>query len=154
MKPLADYAHSKGLYFGLYTCAGTETCVGGRPGSKDHWQQDASVWAEWGVDWMKMDWCNTNGMVPQEAYGNMSKALNSTGYPIAFNMCEWGLDDPWTWGDAVAQTWRMAGDHTGVWSSTKSVVAASAAIPAANSGRPYGWNDMVRAHTDVDAMAR
>jgi len=48
MKPLADYAHSKGLFYGLYTCAGTETCVGGRPGSKDHWTQDAALWAEWG----------------------------------------------------------------------------------------------------------
>ena len=54
MKTVADYAHAKGLSFGLYTCAGTETCVGGRPGSKDHWPQDAAVWAEWGVDWMKM----------------------------------------------------------------------------------------------------
>ena len=61
------------------------------------------------------------------------------GYPVAFNMCEWGVDSPWTWGDAVAQTWRMAGDHTGVWSSTKSTIAASAAIPAQYSGRPYGW---------------
>lgn len=89
-----------------------------------------------------MDWCNTNGMVPQQAYANMSAALNATGRPMGFNMCEWGVDQPWTWGDAVAQSWRMAGDHTGVWSSTKSVIAASAAIPAANSGQPYGWNDM------------
>jgi len=43
MKPVVDYAHSKGLTFGLYTCAGTHTCVGGRPGSKDHWTQDADV---------------------------------------------------------------------------------------------------------------
>jgi alpha-galactosidase len=54
MKPLVDYAHSKNLFYGLYTCAGTFTCVGGRPGSKDHWTQDAALWAEWGVDWMKM----------------------------------------------------------------------------------------------------
>lgn len=56
MKPVVDYVHSKGLAFGLYTCAGTQTCVGGRPGSKDHWEQDAAVYAEWGVDWVKMDW--------------------------------------------------------------------------------------------------
>ena len=57
-------------------------------------------------------------------------------------MCEWGVEDPWTWGDAVAQSWRMAGDHTGNWDSTKSVIRSSAAIPAANTGVPYGWNDM------------
>ena len=47
MKPVVDYVHSKGLAFGLYTCGGTKTCVGNRPGSKDHWQQDADVFAEW-----------------------------------------------------------------------------------------------------------
>lgn len=47
MKKVVDYVHSKGLAFGLYTCGGTKTCVGDRPGSKDHWQQDADVFAEW-----------------------------------------------------------------------------------------------------------
>ena len=54
--PVIDYVHSKGLSFGLYTCGGNFTCVGGRPGSRDHWEQDAAVFAEWGVDWVKMDW--------------------------------------------------------------------------------------------------
>ena len=45
-----------GLAFGLYTCGGTKTCVGGRVGSEDHWEQDAAAYAEWGVDWVKMDW--------------------------------------------------------------------------------------------------
>ena len=57
MKHVVDYAHSKGLAFGLYTCGGTKTCVGGRPGSKDHWAADADSYASWGVDWVKMDWC-------------------------------------------------------------------------------------------------
>ena len=52
MKPVVDYVHSLNLTFGLYTCAGTKTCVGGRPGSKDHWKQDADLFAEWGVDWV------------------------------------------------------------------------------------------------------
>jgi alpha-galactosidase len=34
LAPVVEYVHSKGLVFGLYTCAGTETCVGHRPGSK------------------------------------------------------------------------------------------------------------------------
>ena len=79
---------------------------------------------------------------PQPLYANMSAALNTTGRPIAFSMCEWGVASPWTWGDALAQSWRIAGDHTGVWESTKSVIRSSAAIPAAYTGRPYGWNDM------------
>ena len=68
MKAVADYVHARGLRFGLYTCGGTKTCVGGRPGSKDHWEQDADVFAEWGVDWVKMDWCNSKGEVPKDTY--------------------------------------------------------------------------------------
>ena len=133
----------QGLDFGLYTCAGEYTCVGKRPGSKGHSDKDAAVFAEWGVDWVKQDNCNTNGMgKPEDYYKLMSKALNSTGRPMAFAMCEWGKDDPWKWGNEIAQSWRMSGDHTGVWDSTKQIVRASAAIPAANTGVPFGWNDM------------
>ena len=142
MKPVIDYAHSKGLSFGLYTCAGTQTCVGGRPGSKDHWFEDARVFAEWGVDWVKMDWCNTEGMHPRFAYGNMSAAMNATGRHMHLNMCEWGRENPWEWGDDIAQSWRMSGDHTGRWTSTKAQIRLSAAIPAKYTGRPYGYNDM------------
>jgi len=141
MQPVVAYVHAKGLSFGLYTCGGTLTCVGNRIGSKDHWQQDADSYASWGVDWVKMDWCNSQGEDVKTTYGKMSAALNATGRPIAFNMCEWGLESPWEWGNDVAQSWRMAGDHTGNWDSTKSVIRSSAAIPANASGRPYGWND-------------
>jgi alpha-galactosidase len=142
MKPLIDYAHSFNLTYGLYTCAGNYTCVGNRPGSRDHWDEDAAYYAEVGADFMKMDWCATEGLTPQPTYTLMSNAINKTGHPLLFSMCEWGVDDPWNWGFEVAQAWRMAGDHTGVWSSTKSTIAASAAIPVNATGRPYGWNDM------------
>lgn len=142
MKSVVDYVHGKNLTFGLYTCAGDFVCVGGRPGSKDHWEQDAAMYAEWGVDWVKMDWCHTEGMDVKTSYGAMSKALNSSGRSIHFNMCEWGLEEPWTWGNEVAQSWRMSHDHTGTWSSTKSQIEQVSHIPAANTGRPYGWNDM------------
>jgi alpha-galactosidase len=69
------------------TCGGTFTCVGGRAGSKDHWQQDADLWASWGVDWVKMDWCNSQGEDVQPTYALMSKALNESGRHIHFNMC-------------------------------------------------------------------
>ena len=142
MATVIDYAHSKGLTFGLYTCAGTHTCVGGRPGSKDHWDEDAAVFAEWGVDWVKMDWCNTLGMDPHDAYRRMSHAMNATGRHMHLNMCEWGIQAPWEWGDKVAQSWRATRDHTGNWDSTKLLLELSSKIPAEYSGRPYGWNDL------------
>ena len=152
LKPVIDYVHSKGLSFGLYTCGGTKTCVGNRVGSMGFWQKDADSYASWGVDWVKMDWCNNQGQEPKVAYASMSAALNNTGRPIAFNMCEWGVEDPWNWGDNIAQSWRMAGDHTGNWDSTKSVIRSSAAIPANASGRPYGWNDMDMLETGCGAQ--
>ena len=80
MKPVVDYVKSKGLVFGLYTCGGPKTCVGNREGSQGHWVEDAQVFAEWGVEWVKMDWCYGNDILG--SYGNMSKALNATGFPI------------------------------------------------------------------------
>lgn len=142
MKAIVDYAHSKGLTFGLYTCAGTQTCVGGRPGSKGHFREDAAVFAEWGVDVVKMDWCHTEGMNPQETYTQFSKELNRTGRPIHFNMCEWGRDAPWKWGPKVAQSWRATGDHTPIWEDTKKIIAERTQIPVDESGGPYAWNDM------------
>mmetsp|Transcript_3652 Transcript_3652/g.9266 ORF Transcript_3652/g.9266 Transcript_3652/m.9266 type:complete len:509 (+) Transcript_3652:53-1579(+) len=142
MKPIVEYAHSKGLTFGLYTCAGTYTCVGKRPGSKGHFAQDANVFAEWGVDVVKMDWCNTQGMEPKDAYAEFSKALNDTGRAMHFNMCEWGKEAPWEWAPMIAQSWRATGDHTGTWESTKSIIAARTKIPRELSGVSYAWNDL------------
>ena len=159
MKPVVDHVHSNGMDFGLYTCAGSHTCVGGRPGSggaTPHWQQDADVFAEWGVDWVKQDNCNTNNMgQPEDYYTKMSQALNATGRPICFAMCEWGVDKPWKWGNAIAQSWRMHDDHTGVWKSTKEIIAASAEVmqDPSNSGVPFGWNDMDMLETGNYAQA-
>ena len=60
MKALADYIHSKGLKFGMYSCCGTLTCAG-YPGSYDHEYIDAKTFAEWGVDYLKYDFCYHTG---------------------------------------------------------------------------------------------
>ena len=110
MKALADYVHSKGLKFGLYTDAGTEDCVSGAPGSKGFEDKDASSFAGWGVDYMKEDWCNTAGMSAQEAYTKMTRAILATGRPMVFSLCEWGQHKPWEWAAPVGQLWRATGD--------------------------------------------
>jgi alpha-galactosidase len=89
IKALADYVHSKGLKLGIYSDAGTKTC-GGRPGSRDHELQDAKTYAAWGVDYLKYDWCNANGLKAPDAYKKMSAALRAAGRPILFSLCEWG----------------------------------------------------------------
>jgi alpha-galactosidase len=60
----------------------------------------------------------------------MSKALNASGRKIHFNMCEWGKENPWEWGNDCAQSWRMSGDHTGTWASTKGQIQSTMKIPA------------------------
>lgn len=42
----------------------------------------------------------------------MSDALNATGRPIVYSMCNWGEDAPWDWAQTVANSWRMSGDIT------------------------------------------
>ncbi len=118
MKALADYVHSKGLKFGLYSDAGTKTCAG-RPGSQGHEYQDALQYSRWGVDYLKYDWCNTGTRNAEEAYSTMSNALLATGRPIVFSMCEWGTAKPWVWAKGVGNLWRTTGDISDVWSGNK-----------------------------------
>lgn len=118
IKALADYVHSKGLKFGIYSDAGTQTC-GGRPGSRGHEFQDALQYAAWGVDYLKYDWCNTGTEDAQAAYTTMSDALKSTGRPIVFSLCEWGNHKPWLWAKDVGNLWRTTGDITDCWDCKK-----------------------------------
>lgn len=116
MKALADYVHSKGLKFGLYSDAGYRTCAG-RPGSLGYEKIDAATYAEWGVDYLKYDNCNTDGTKPEVRYPVMRDALNATGRPIFYSMCEWGVDDPATWATPVGNSWRTTGDIEDRWDS-------------------------------------
>ncbi len=109
MKALADYIHSKGLKFGLYSDAGTGTCQN-RPGSYNHEEQDANQYAAWGVDYLKYDWCNADGLDAKTQYTKMSKALKNSGHDIVFSMCEWGSHNPWYWAQGVGNLWRTTGD--------------------------------------------
>ena len=117
IEALADYIHSKGLKFGIYSCAGTQTCEN-RPGSRGHEYQDARTYAEWGVDYLKYDWCNTGSQDAIASYTTMRDALYKAGRPIVFSMCEWGLSKPWLWAEDVAHLWRTTGDIRNNWDKT------------------------------------
>ena len=109
MKALIDYVHSKGLKFGLYNCAGTQTCAG-YPGTRGYEYQDARFYANLGIDFLKYDWCNTNGINATEAYTTMSKALKAAGKPIVFFFFFCGDNQPWDWATPVGNLWRISGD--------------------------------------------
>ena len=113
IKALADYVHSRGLKLGIYSDAGSETCAG-RPGSLGHEYQDALQYARWGIDYLKYDWCNTTNVNAQGAYQLMRDALQATGRPIFFSMCEWGDNHPWRWAKGIGDSWRIGPD---IWCS-------------------------------------
>src|SRR5690349_13236210 len=87
IKALADYVHSKGLKLGIYSDAGWHTC-GGRPGSRGYEYQDALTYAGWGIDYLKYDWCNTDGLKGEGAYKTIAAAIRKAGRPIVLSICE------------------------------------------------------------------
>src|ERR1700677_1597735 len=119
IKALADYIHAKGLKFGIYTDAGTMTCAK-RPGSIGHEYQDAKQYANWGIDYLKEDWCNTlPGQNSESSYTLMRDALAAAGRPIVFSICEWGSTKPWLWAGPIGNLWRATGDIQDCWDCKK-----------------------------------
>jgi alpha-galactosidase len=138
MKTLGDYVHSKGLKFGVYSDAGARTCEG-RPGSNGYETIDAAQYAAWGVDYLKYDWCNSDGVDPKIAYPTMRDALRATGRPIVFSMCEWGRNKPWEWARGVGHLWRTTGDISDRWDSFVRLLDQQAGLE--KYAGPGGWND-------------
>ncbi len=123
MKALADYVHSKGLKFGMYSCAGTLTCAG-FPGSFDHEFIDAETFASWGVDFLKYDYCYHSDFIKGERlYRRMGLALANCGRDILFSACSWGADETNKWIKTTgAHMWRSTGDINDSWPSVKKLI--------------------------------
>ncbi|HEX7023853.1 MAG TPA: glycoside hydrolase family 27 protein, partial [Gemmatimonadales bacterium] len=138
MKALADYVHGKGLKFGIYTDAGRKTCEG-RPGSYGYEAIDARTYASWGVDYVKVDWCNSEGLDARTQYGIFRDALQASGRKIVFSICEWGSNRPWEWAPAVGNLWRTTGDISDRWTSVLTLVDLSSQYW--HVARPGAWND-------------
>lgn len=138
MKALGDYVHSKGLKFGVYTDAGRKTCEG-RPGSYGYEAIDAKSYASWGVDYVKIDWCNSEGLDAKTQYTKFRDALAASGRKIVFSICEWGSNSPWDWAPGVGNLWRTTFDISDRWSSMLSLVDLN--MQYWHVARPGAWND-------------
>ncbi|TVY84179.1 Alpha-galactosidase [Lachnellula suecica] len=119
MAAVADDMHALGLGFGMYSDAGKYTC-GGYAGSLGYETVDANTWASWGVDYLKYDNCYNEGyagnqQISSARYRTMGNALNATGRPILYSLCNWGEDYPWNWGSTIANSWRISGDVYDSW---------------------------------------
>ncbi len=154
MKALADYVHSKGLKIGIYSGPGPKTCAG-YAGSLGHEEQDAKLYASWGIDYLKYDLCSFNEEVMNKrapgdksaqmrlmvaAYDKMNKALKATGRPIVFSFCQYGWDAVWEWGPSVgANLWRSTGDIQPNWDRIYTI--ASQQVGLERYAGPSHWND-------------
>ena len=109
MKALADYIHSKGLKFGIYESPDPTTCQN-LPGSYGHEQQDANLFASWGVDYLKYDACGTTG---QTAFQKMRDCLQNTGRAIVYST------NPWFYSDSMVKNWIV--DTANQWRTTQDI---------------------------------
>jgi len=147
MKALTEYVHAKGLKIGLYSGPGPKTCAG-YEGSYGHEEQDAQTYSQWGFDYLKYDWCSASRIYKNEemqaVYQKMGDALRGTRdrprRPIVFSLCQYGLNDVWTWGANVGgNLWRTTGDISDKWDSMSKIGFAQFDI--ASYIRPGHWND-------------
>jgi alpha-galactosidase len=138
MKALADYVHSRGLLFGIYSDIGPQTCAG-RPGAAGQFDLDAATYAGWGIDYIKVDWCNCDDLDAPAEYARYRDALSRGGRPIVLSICEWGRNDPWKWAKGVGQLWRTTADIGDSWESVVWIIGANSRH--ADAAGPGGWND-------------
>jgi alpha-galactosidase len=154
MKALAAYVHSKGLKIGIYSGPGSKTC-GGYAGSLGHEEQDAQLYASWGIDYLKYDLCSfipdvMEKQAPNDhaaqmrlmhaAYEKMGKALAATGRPIVFSLCQYGWDSPWEWAPALGgNLWRTTGDIDPHWDRIYTILSQQEGLE--HYAGPGHWND-------------
>jgi alpha-galactosidase len=153
MKALGDYIHSKGLKFGMYTGPGPQTCAGA-PASYGHVEQDAKMFASWGVDYVKYDLCSFRKIMQQQsggnqaradqimrdAYAQMHRAILATGRPMVFSLCQYGWAKVWKWGpDVGGNLWRTTGDISDSYARMTSIGFRQAGL--SRYAGPGHWND-------------
>ncbi len=154
MKALADYVHSKGLKIGIYSGPGPKTC-GGYTASLGHEEQDAKMYAAWGIDYLKYDLCSFIPAVMEKqapndqaaqmrlmeaAYVKMGKALKATGRPIVYSLCQYGWDAPWEWAPALGgNLWRTTGDIDPTWDRIYTILSQQEGLE--KYAGPGHWND-------------
>lgn len=146
-KALAEYVHSKGLKIGIYSSPGPLTC-GKYLGSYNYEDIDAATWADWGIDYLKYDWCSytevagdmTQLEVQQRPYIKMQKALAKQKRDIVYSLCQYGMADVWKWGASVdGNLWRTTGDIVDTWQSVEDIGFSQYRL--AEFAQPGHWND-------------
>jgi alpha-galactosidase len=75
-----------------------------------------------------------------DAYVKMRDALRSTGRPIVYSLCQYGVDAVWEWGAEVGgNLWRTTGDISDKYASMAEIGFSQAGL--ARFAGPGHWND-------------
>ena len=146
MKSLGDYVHSKGLKLGIYSSPGPLTCAG-YTASYQFEEKDARRYAEWGIDYLKYDWCSYGSIAKKptlddfkKPYKVMRAALDHVQRDIVFSLCQYGMGNVWEWGGAVGgNCWRTTGDISDSWGSMAGIGFNQAGHET--FARAGNWND-------------
>ncbi|MCC6396740.1 MAG: putative Ig domain-containing protein, partial [Bacteroidetes bacterium] len=146
MKALSAYVHGLGLKLGIYSSPGPLTCAG-YAGSYRYEVLDARQYADWGIDYLKYDWCSYRTIAKdqsraeyQKPYRVMRAALDGVNRDIVFSLCQYGMDNVWEWGDSVGgNCWRTTGDITDTWESMSTIGFGQSGHEA--FAGPGHWND-------------
>jgi alpha-galactosidase len=143
LRGLGDFIHRKGLKYALYTDAGTHTCSKAMPGTKGHESEDMHRFADWRADYIKIDWCNTEGQDIVETYTKLHEAQIAAGRPIVHSLCSWGEGEPWKWAAPIGHLWRTTEDICGPgradWEHAVKIALANEKLY--RSAGPGHWND-------------
>jgi alpha-galactosidase len=155
LTPVAAALHARGFKLGVYSDAGVTTCAEAQPGSYGFEEVDARTFAEWGVDYLKYDYCYAPEArdVAVDRYTRMGRALEASGRSIVYSICEWGVRAPWEWARAAGgHLWRTTGDMRDHWEfSPGRAPSRNTAIGVLDAAdlqvglkafqAPGGWND-------------
>jgi alpha-galactosidase len=168
MQPVSQAVHQLGLKFGIYEDAGSSTCAGGagsgevKGGGRNYFDQDARLFASWGVDYLKLDACDV--YVPpgssreaayRKAYAEESAALKKVDRPIVFSESAPAYFQgraPWydvlSWVRDYGQLWREGTDMANFSTNdpdhprfTSVLWNYSYNLPLGRFQRPGNWND-------------
>lgn len=144
MKAVSDYVHSKGLKFGMYSCVGNMTCAG-YPSSFGYEFLDAQTLAEWGVDYLKYDFCfKPKSVQGHLLYKRMGAALANCGRDILFSACSWGAEETHNWIKTTgAHMWRSTGDIFDTWQSIKDLAQKQVELQPYNAINCFNDMDML-----------
>lgn len=150
MKALGDHMHSCGVNFGIYSDVGTGTCCR-YPGMKNHEEDDALLFASWGVDYLKLDGCFSGQDTYAKGYPTVGAALQATGRNITYS-CSWpaylgGNESSKPFQamiDAGCNSWRNWKDIQCNWRSVSGIIDHWGNYGEAlqRTAGPGHWHDM------------